>query len=127
MAIALDPTRTVRYVLLGDRDSLPGAQTVFLLQPLTVQQDADLKNRISVRNADGSMAIRTGDLELETLRYGLVGCENLAGWDGRPVAFALSGGKVSDYFLNHLRKEWRAELASAIYELNDVSDTEKKA
>ena len=127
MAIALDPTRSVRYILASDRAVPSALQTVFLLQPMTVQQEADLKNKISVRNADGSMAIRTGDLELETLRGGLVGCENFIGFDGKPVTFTLSGGRVSDAFLNLIRKEWRAEIASAIYDLNDVSDAEKKA
>jgi hypothetical protein len=100
---------------------------VFLLKPMDVQQECDLKNRISVRNADGSMSIRTGDLELETLRYGLAGCDNFIGCDGKPVPFNMSGGRVSDAFLNLIRKEWRAEIASAIYDLNDVSDAEKKA
>lgn len=127
MAIALDPTRSVRYVLLSDREAKPSDQTVFLLQPMTVQQEADMKNRISLRNADGSMSIRTGDIELETLRCGLVGCENLVNASGQPVMFAKVGGRVSDEFLNMLRKDWRAEIAGAIYDLNEVSDAEKKA
>ena len=127
MAIALDPTRTVRYVLRSDLHTPSADQTIFLLQPLTVQQEADLKNRVTVRNADGTTTFKAGDLELESLRMGLAGCENLKGRDGNAVPFVMYDRRVSDAFLNVLPKEWRAELASAIYDLNEISDTEKKA
>lgn len=104
MPIALDPTRTFRYVLRGDRkDADP---TYFELCSLTHAQSKQV-NDVTERDAFQGMTL--------ALRFGLKGWGNFKDLDGVDVQFELDAkGQVSELALGRLRLNDKGELAGVI-------------
>lgn len=124
MPIAVDPTRTVRYVLAQDRQLDLADQTVFLLRPLTAREFATIEDAMSTVTPSGEVRVATGSQTLRTLEVGLTGWENFKTPDGVQVPFRHPQTQVIQY--EYLRPDWRRELANEILGLTRVTDTERK-
>lgn len=122
MPIAIDPKKTWTYVLECDRALPASQQTRWKLKALTVAEHARIADGASSFHREtGTIRIAQGTEVLETLRAGLVGCENFIDAAGLLVQF-----NQSDEFLSRLRPEWRAELAAAIKDHNTLDADDRK-
>jgi hypothetical protein len=77
MKLSLDPRKPREYILKAERTHAPEVQTVFLLRPFTVYDEAELA---AFTEAQG--ATQSARLMIETVRRALVGWRNLEGPDG---------------------------------------------
>lgn len=77
MKLSIDPRKPREYVLIAEREHAPEAQTVFLLRPFTVYDEAELA---AFTEAQG--ATQHAKIMIETVRRSLVGWRGLEGPDG---------------------------------------------
>jgi hypothetical protein len=107
MVIAVDPTKTVEYVLREDRSLPREQQTVFLVKPLTLQQECEVA-RVAANDAH-----EAGTL---ILVHGLRGWSNLPDAAGADVAFeGDSKGNPTRTSLARLTSAQRTELGLVIH------------
>jgi len=123
MAIAVDPHRSVRYVLKEDRELPEDQQTVFLLRALSARELAQVEDGMSVVTPGGDVRIATGSQSLRTLDLGLTGWENFLTPDGKLVPFD-GNAKASNW--DYLRPSWRRELSNAILDQTRLTEAERK-
>ena len=126
MAIALDPNRTVDYVLKAERESPASSQTVWELGPISVAQDRAIKNVIAETGFDANH-VKVGTLAGLYLRGGLRGVRNFNSANGKPIPFTTDKDGVTDAFLEHLSEDDRMELFRACRDFSTMSAEEKKA
>ena len=109
------------YVCEKDRDLDKKDQTTFYLRVLSIKQRVSLEN--SVTHLDGKtnkMAVNAGSTALDTLRFGLVGWDNLLDAERNEVLFKTEVSRVhrievpTDVTLSKLPAAVRRELANAI-------------
>lgn len=134
MPIAQDPNKPFEYVLKADRGT--ERPTRWLLKPLTVREEADLRDGIMQYAGGASVEGRVlaGSIELKTLKLGLVGCEDFYDAAGNAVPFEDEPDNkrhptrrvVTDGFLSWISRSDRTELAEAIAERNRVTEDEEK-
>lgn len=113
MPIALDPTRTFRYVLRGDRKDPRDPKSEpkedaswFELCSLTHGQSEKV-NDVTEKDAFDGMTL--------ALRFGLKGWGNFKDLDGVDVPFETDGkGQVTEACLGRLRLNDKGELAGVI-------------
>lgn len=123
MAIAIDPHRSIRYVLREDRALPLESQTVFLLKVLSARELAQIEDAMSVVTPGGDVCVRTGSQTLRTLELGLTGWENFKRPDGAMLAFDAATKSVN---WDYLRPEWRRELSHAILEQTRLTGDQEK-
>lgn len=127
MAIALDPNRQTRYILKEDRELAPEAQTVFIIRPIRTRDDANIRNKVAERLENGSTVFKTGDVEIDYIKAGLVDVENFRDSTGKLIHIDKKDNRVTDNWLDFLSKAQRAELSEAIHDYSTLSPEEKKA
>lgn len=135
MTIAVDPNKPFDYVLKADRGA--AKPTRWKLKPLTVREEAELRDGIMQYGGQGAGVegrMLAGSTELRTLKLGLVGCEDFYDSDGNAIAFESEPDNkrhptrsvVTDAFLSWISRGDRTELAEAIAERNHVTEDEEK-
>lgn len=123
MAIALDPKRRVDYVLKAERGT--ETPTVFHLRALTFRERCDLNDALMAVEG-GETFYRTGTLQRERLRSGLVGWSNFNDASGAAVRFVADpNGKASDASLDYLDQATASELSDAIADLSVLSGPDR--
>lgn len=117
---ALTPGKLLRYTCKQDLEATkkdPGAkaqETVFLLKPLTVEQQANLRDNMYKVEGQGKARkekFKTGTSEVEALMLGLAGWENFKNDEGVDVEFKKNS--VKD-MLEMIPADVRTELAAKV-------------
>jgi hypothetical protein len=128
MAISLDPSRIVDYVLESDRSLPSGEETVFQLKALDLRTEAHITDIRMMIDKEGRPHYKAGTEELEVLRAGLVGWTRFVNSAGMDLPCIKDpNGRISEASLALLCREYRAELAGAIKALNSITEAEKKS
>jgi hypothetical protein len=129
----ISPKDTFDFICLEDRDKKKDEQSVFVCNYLTIDQEADLEDKLGVVTDDGYQ-VAIGSTALIALHYGLEEIKNL-NVNGKPVKLErdrskkkLKGGihpwKLS--CLSAIPKRARTEIAEAIREGGELSGEERK-
>jgi len=113
------------YILQSERDLPPDLQTIWIFRPLTVHQKREIEDNMGLQlTGEGYKA---GTFTYKALKYGLAGWKNLKREDGSEVAFKTGGdGLIQDELIGQLPLAVRMELATAIYDLNLLSEVDRK-
>lgn len=129
MPIALTPRSKFDYVLVSDRELPQERRTVFHLRAMTHTERARLVDEY-VRSH------RPATLNLEAVRFGLVGWSNFRDAQGVDVAFTTEPEPLrvlgqemrppTDACLAALTTEDIAELANQIVEQNHITEGDRK-
>jgi hypothetical protein len=117
MVKALTPKSEFEYVLRCDRELPEEDQTVFILRPLTVSEQAEVADVMFGGTAGSEdLIVRSGSVQIKTLRKGLVGWKNFLREDGSEVTFAVENKRkgIQLQLLDLLSMEHRVELSDAI-------------
>lgn len=105
MAVAIDPNTRERYVLQEDRDAPPGAQTAFVLRPVTAGEFLELTRETGRDLFAVELAFR-----------GLVGWDNLRDAAGASVPYSAEAART------RLSARWLLELGTAVAALSRITD-----
>lgn len=117
---ALTPNAVIRHVCKDDLENTKKNpdekknETVFLLKPLSVQQQADLRDnmyKVSGIGKKRTEKFQTGTSEVDALKIGLLGWENFTNEKGDQVSFDKTN--VSG-MLEMIPADARTELAAKI-------------
>ena len=123
MAIAVDPQRTIRYVLLQDAALPLPEQTTFLLKTFSARELAQIEDGSASISATGEQRVYTGSMRLRALEIALVGWENFKERSGLAVPFdEVNRGKN----LDRLAPEWRREMANHVLAETRLTEAEVK-
>lgn len=124
--IAVDPNKMFEYVLLCDRQLEISKQTIFKLKVLSAKELADIEDKSARADLNGNLEFRSGSQTLRILNAGMRGWSNFLGVDGQEVTFRENNGVPRPENWDHLRPEWRRELANAITEQNTLTEGDRK-
>ncbi|MGB0685828.1 MAG: hypothetical protein ACPGQD_06575 [Planctomycetota bacterium] len=138
MARAVTPQDRYRYVLKADRELPEEEQTVWWFRALTAKETAKLEDLLGYNRSTDEVRLNLGTTLANTLKAGLVDCENLLDEEGAVVEFERSEktlnllgenlkGLVTDRFLGRIHPEDRKELADAIHSGAYLRKEAKKA
>lgn len=140
---ALPSATTFRFVPSEDRALPHGQQTTFHLRRLTVGEraaiaDMELEEVLS-QDENGRALLtrrrRPGMSQLERVRAGLAGWDNLQDANGAPILFVLGpprqvagrvAGCVSDELLDLIPENALIEIERAIYDAARLTDEDRK-
>lgn len=119
MKVSIDPRKPREYILAAERDFSPDVQTVFLLRPFTVYDEAELA---AFTEAQGATA--HAKIMIETVRRALVGWRKLEGVDG-PVEFKKGeDGYATREMVEYLPTSVIIELFNAVVKREAVTKDE---
>lgn len=105
MAVAIDPNTRELYVLREDRLAPPGAQTTFLLRPVTAGE-------FSALTAAAGREVFAHELAFA----GLVGWENLRDTEGADVPYSAAAART------RLCVRWLLELGAVVARLSRLTE-----
>lgn len=117
MVKALSPNANFEYVLEDDRSLPEEEQTTWILRYLTVTEEAEVGDSMFGGMAGSDeLRVKTGSVQINMLRKGLVGWRNFTREDGSEVTFAVENSKrgVKVELLDLISAKHRTELAKAI-------------
>jgi hypothetical protein len=123
MPIALDPDRTVEYVLKAERES--DDATVFYLRALSLRERAEVEDAAFTLHGE-EVLMKNATRRLALLARGLTGWGNFVDKKRQAVVFEKdSRGRADDASLNRLDDETVVELAQVIADLSQVSEADQ--
>lgn len=118
----MDPTRTLRYVPLEDRDLPEAEQHAFFLRALTAREFATFRDRSVAADDEGVRRIQAFAFDIEILRLALTGWEG----PGAPKFPDPPTPRDVEGAISFIAPTLRGELGAAAYELSDVTEDDRK-
>ena len=119
MKLSLDPRKPREYILLAEREYSTDTQTVFLLRPFTVYDEAELS---AFTEAQG--ATQHAKIMIETVRRSLVGWRNLNGPEGVIPFEKAEDGYATRAMIELLPSAVVIELFNAVIKREQVTKDE---
>ena len=116
---AIDPQKTVDYILEEDKNS--DNPTIFKLKILSAREWSHAQD--ALRSKEEETEVEMGKYFYTLLRYGLAGWENFIDTEGHSIKFRKRG---DGSHLDILKPEWRNEIAIKIAEINTTTEEEEK-
>ena len=105
MALALSPTDKIEFVLERERDLDTAEQSVFIFNPLTIQDEAWITNCATSMNG-----LPLGDAMERLVRTRLVGARNFKTEDGVSIEMRHEKGRLSEEAYRAIARLDRIEM-----------------
>lgn len=123
MAIALS-TDKQEYVLDSDKDLDVKEQTTFFIKPLSARQFATVQDKMKISSDNKNFSINNiGSYTLDILQMGLTGWSNFLDSKGTQIKWH---NKDMNDNLDRLYSDARFELSTAIMDLSNLKEANKK-
>jgi hypothetical protein len=119
MKLSLDPRKPREYILQAEKSHAPEVQTVFLLRPFTVYDEAELS---AFTEATGTS--QHAKIMIETVRRALVGWRNLSGPEGQIQFEKAEDGYATRSMIELLPTQVIIELFNAVITREAVTKEE---
>ena len=122
MGLWVDPTRTIRYIPEADEGKPAEEQSAFYLRALTAREFASFRDRAVAPGADGLSRTQVYAFDIELLRLALTGWEG----PGAPAFPKDATPSTVEEALSLIHPDLRDELSRAAYDMNKVTEDERK-
>ena len=118
MALNVITTKQAEYTYVPVAERNEDSPFTVTFKPLSLTTRARVKDSaITVKDGNG-YEINVNKQNLEALRHGLIGWDNISD-DKGPIKFRLVGGLADIECLEYLPTEYRTEIGNIILEVSD--------